>query len=77
MNELGRYLLIMDGFDEMKQGMTRDALAYNFSEINSLCHGRSKVMLCGRPTIFEDEEEQAAILSGGRSSPLASGVPSN
>jgi len=49
----------------MKQGMTRDALMYNFNEINKLCCHNSKILLCGRPTLFESEEEQAAVLSGG------------
>ncbi len=65
MNEQGRYFLILDGFDEMKQGLTKDALRYNFSEINSLCVGKARVMLCGRPTMFESEEEKSALLSGG------------
>ena len=34
MNSLGKYFLILDGFDEMKQGMTRDALLCNFNELN-------------------------------------------
>src|SRR4051812_44464061 len=64
MNEKGRYFLILDGFDEMKQGMTRDALIFNFRELGTLHRGRSKVILCGRPTVFESEEEQVAVLSG-------------
>ena len=48
----------------MKQGMTRDALIYNFRGYG-LLRGKAKVMLCGRPTVFESEEEQASILSGG------------
>ncbi len=66
MNKEGRYLLIFDGFDEMKQGMTRDALFYNFNEINQLSEGNSKIILAGRPTIFESTEEQASILSNRR-----------
>lgn len=68
MNKEGRYLLIFDGFDEMKQGMTREALFYNFNEINELAEGNSKIILAGRPTIFESSEEQAAILSNRRDS---------
>ena len=65
MNSLGKYFLILDGFDEMKQGLTKDALAYNFGELNKLCTGNSRVMLCGRPTMFESEDEKSALLSGG------------
>ncbi len=64
LNRQGRFLLILDGFDEMKQGMTADVLAYNFAELNKLCTQGSKVVLCGRPTVFASESEQSEILSG-------------
>jgi len=63
LNRQGRFLLILDGFDEMKQGITRDALIFNFNELNKLHTDNSKVLLCGRPTIFESEKEQTQILS--------------
>ena len=65
MNSSGSYFLILDGFDEMKQGLTKDALIYNFNELNSLCEGDARVLLCGRPTMFASEEEQTAVLAGG------------
>jgi predicted NACHT family NTPase len=34
LNREGRFLVIFDGFDEMKLGMTLDALMFNFNEIN-------------------------------------------
>jgi hypothetical protein len=61
--ERGRLLVILDGFDEMKQGMTEDALFYNFNEIAKLLGSNSKVLLCGRPTAFQSDIEQAQILS--------------
>lgn len=64
LNESGRLLIVFDGFDEMKHGLTRDALLYNFDQINSLSVGNSKVILCGRPTAFSSDNEQDAILSG-------------
>jgi Cdc6-like AAA superfamily ATPase len=63
-NRSGRLLLILDGFDEMKQGLTVDSLLYNFNQIFSLHEAKSKVRLCGRPTLFENESEQNRILSG-------------
>jgi hypothetical protein len=71
MNVAGRLLVILDGFDEMKEGMSRDALAYNFSELNRLLTDDSRVILCGRPTIFDSDDEQRAMLAnstlhGGR-----------
>lgn len=64
LNAAGRFLLILDGFDEMKQGMTIDSLIYNFYQIASLYVGRSKILLCGRPTIFESQEEQTRVFKG-------------
>ncbi|NTU50294.1 MAG: NACHT domain-containing protein [Desulfobulbaceae bacterium] len=64
LNRSGRFLIILDGFDEMKQGMTHDSLVFNFNELNKLNVGRSKVILCGRPTLFSSEREQTTVLTG-------------
>ena len=64
LNEAGRLILLLDGFDEMKEGMTLDALVYNFYQLGTLLRGRAKVMLFGRPTIFESQSEQTRILTG-------------
>lgn len=64
LNRRGRFLIILDGFDEMKFGMTTDTLLYNFNELNKLNTGNAKVIILGRPTIFESEKEQLGILSG-------------
>jgi hypothetical protein len=71
LNRAGKFVIILDGFDEMKHGSTRESIAYTFSEINQLSGGKSKVILCGRPTLFEDESEQMAFLAGAMSVPLA------
>lgn len=62
LNAAGRFFLILDGFDEMKQGMTGDALLFNFHQLGTLFTGRSRVLLCGRPTLFESEREQMRML---------------
>ncbi|HEX5403175.1 MAG TPA: NACHT domain-containing protein [Pseudonocardiaceae bacterium] len=64
LNDSGRLLLILDGFDEMKHGLSQDALFYNFAQIGRLSSERAKVIICGRPTIFSSDEEQARILVG-------------
>lgn len=64
LNRQGKFLLILDGFDEMKQGLSKDVLLFNFNELNKLYSPRSKIVLCGRPTIFASEDEQTTILSG-------------
>ncbi|WP_431239264.1 NACHT domain-containing protein [Mycolicibacterium aichiense] len=67
LNAAGLFVLILDGFDEMKEGMTRENLIHNFNEINKLAVGKSKILLCGRPTAFRDNLEQRAVLQGVQS----------
>lgn len=64
LNREGKFLLILDGFDEMKQGLSKDVIAYNFNELNKLYSPSSKIVLCGRPTVFSNENEQTSILRG-------------
>lgn len=67
LNRSGFFLIILDGFDEMKQGMTTDSLLYNFHQIGALREGNAKVLLCGRPTLFESQLEQNRLLKGSSS----------
>lgn len=64
LNAAGRFVVILDGFDEMKQGMTADALLFNFNQLAQLSTGNSRVLLCGRPTLFESSAEQQKVLTG-------------
>lgn len=66
LNQLGRLFIILDGFDEMKHGITREQFIYNFREINRLCIGNARVLLLGRPTAFVSDEEREFVLSGKR-----------
>jgi hypothetical protein len=75
LNKSGRLLIVLDGFDEMKEGMTRDALIYNFAELNRLLDGDAKVVLCGRPTVFENQDEQRAALAGSYADAMSGAVP--
>ena len=56
LNLLGRLLIILDGFDEMKHAMSGHDFEANFKEFNRLLVGRSKVMLLGRPSALPSEE---------------------
>lgn len=64
LNNTGKLLVILDGFDEMKHGLTRDALLYNFDQLSKVSGARAKVLICGRPTVFGSDDEQIAILAG-------------
>lgn len=64
LNEDGMFLIILDGFDEMKRTMSEDALIFNFEQLNRLIAGKSKLILLGRPTVFLDEKEQNEIFHG-------------
>jgi hypothetical protein len=70
LNEAGRFVIILDGFDEMKHGMSRSAMVHSFSQLNRLSTGASKVLLCGRPTAFENEDEQNELLGASAESPM-------
>lgn len=66
LNELGKFLIILDGFDEMKKTMSWDSLVYNMSQLNRLVTPNSKVILLGRPSAFLTEAEQNEALHGFR-----------
>lgn len=66
LNRRGRFFLIFDGFDEMRQAMSFSDLRFNFSEINRLVEGHSRVLLLGRPTVFKDAAERQYALHGIR-----------
>ncbi len=63
-NTQGRLVVILDGFDEMKQLLTWEQFKYNIKTLNRLCEGAAKVILLGRPTAFETDDEQEFILQG-------------
>ncbi|MBV9370792.1 MAG: NACHT domain-containing protein [Alphaproteobacteria bacterium] len=64
LNEAGRFLIILDGFDEMKHMMSEAEFRANFDELHRLVAGRSKVLLLGRPTAFLSDSEHAYVLRG-------------
>jgi hypothetical protein len=56
LNRAGRFLVILDGFDEMKHAMTAADFRANFKEFNRLLVGKAKVLLLGRPNALPSDE---------------------
>lgn len=66
LNHSGRFIIILDGFDEMKFGLNFDEFNQIFSQIYELITGDSKVLILGRPSAFLSESEELAVLSGSQ-----------
>lgn len=66
LNQRGRFVIFLDGFDEMKHTMSWETMRFNFQQLNRLTSTGAKVVLCGRPTAFLSEEEQIEALHGRR-----------
>jgi hypothetical protein len=66
LNEKGRFVVIFDGFDEMKHALTWPEFRYNFSQINRTVGGRAKVIVAGRPNAFLSDDEHSWALRGIR-----------
>lgn len=64
LNENGRLLIVLDGFDEMKHGMSAADFKANFSEFSRLLTPRSKVILLGRPNAFPSDDTRTYVLRG-------------
>lgn len=64
LNQAGRYIVIFDGFDEMKHGMTLSRFEANINELMRLDRGNAKVMILGRDTAFQDDYEFKSIIQG-------------
>jgi hypothetical protein len=67
LNQAGRILIILDGFDEMKHAMTEADFKANFREFNKLRLARkSKVLLLGRPNALSSESYDLLVKGLGR-----------
>jgi hypothetical protein len=64
LNRRGKLVVIFDGFDEMKHLLTWPEFKFNLAQLGRLVGEKSKIMLLGRPTAFENDEEQAEALHG-------------
>jgi hypothetical protein len=61
LNEAGRLIVILDGFDEMKHAMTAADFRSNFAEFNRLLVDEAKVLLLGRPNALPSDERELVI----------------
>lgn len=59
----GLFVLILDGFDEMRHAMTSEEFSYTFEQMSPLFAGKSKTIVLGRPDSFFNEDEEEQILS--------------
>lgn len=68
LNSSGKFVVILDGFDEMKHALTWGEFKYNFAQINRAVSGRAKVIIAGRPNAFLSDDEHNWVLRGITSS---------
>lgn len=66
LNDKGRFVVILDGFDEMKHSMSWNDFKSQVKSLLLLQGERSKVVLLGRPSAFLSETEERYILKGER-----------
>lgn len=65
--ELGRqgmFVVLLDGFDEMKHAISWEQFKYNFEQLGRLLEGKSKVVLLGRPSAFLSDYESSLVIRG-------------
>lgn len=65
-NRQGLFLVILDGFDEMKYAMSFSSFKQNIQEFNQLVTEQAKVIILGRPNAFTSEDERKSVLHGLR-----------
>lgn len=66
MNRGGRFVILLDGFDEMKQLLSWREFQANLAFLNELQEGDARLIILGRPTAFETDEEHRLALHGER-----------
>ena len=71
LNESGRFVILLDGFDEMKQMLTWNEFKFNMGELNKLHSSRGKLIILGRPTAFMNDREHDRVLHGVRDGVIA------
>jgi hypothetical protein len=66
LNSKGRYVIILDGFDEMKHSMSWTDFRSQVQSLLKLHGPTSKIVLLGRPSAFLSESEDRHVLKGER-----------
>lgn len=64
LNAKGKYVIFLDGFDEMKHAMSWPEFKRQVKNLLRLHGDRSKVVLLGRPSAFLSEIEERYVLKG-------------
>jgi hypothetical protein len=64
LNSAGRFVIIFDGLDEMKHGMTLHAFERNMAELMRLDRVKAKILILGRDTVFQNDIEFRSIILG-------------
>jgi hypothetical protein len=64
LNQKGRLLIVLDGFDEMKHAMSWADFRSQIQDLNRLAKGSAKVLLLGRPSAFTSSDEHFHVLRG-------------
>lgn len=70
LNQAGRLVVILDGFDEMAQCLDDESLSSNFAELLQLAAGRARMLLTSRTECFR----RAAVEHGLAEGTLAASV---
>lgn len=68
LNSSGRFVVICDGFDEMRQKQSWIEFRYNIRQLSRLVGAQSRLVLLGRPTAFETDRQRRVILHQARDS---------
>jgi hypothetical protein len=61
MNLQDQYLLILDGFDEMRHAMELDDFVYTFEQMRHLFAGKAKIIILGPDSFLSNEEEEQVL----------------
>lgn len=75
LNRNGRFLVIYDGFDEMKHGLTPDKFQHVLAELMKLDEGDARILVLGRDTAFHDDAEFRAVIDGVVVTPAGRHIP--
>ena len=63
LNTYHRFVIILDGFDEMKFAMAPNDFNHISAQIRNMATVDSKILLLGRPDFIESEEEKSRLTS--------------
>lgn len=74
LNRSGRFIVILDGFDEMKHGMTITMFERAFAELMKFDDGDARLLILGRDTAFHNDTEFNAIVLGRQRTALGSEI---